>query len=406
MTRRCEDIVDPQISRAPCCDISAYPFTPAVLRQCVAEASADLYRTPTYLWTRGGQVAGGVKYLKDSIKPSAQQLTDNNTLSMPLPKLMALIVEYDSTYSYSLSYAEMNEFYNQVENWMQIQLKSAPSGMQGGWFVSNLEFYELQRTLHEGTLWAMGVSMILALIVLALVTLNLLVSLYAIMTIGGAILVSVAALVLLGWRLNVLESVAVSTAIGLATDFSLHYSVSYRASKSEKTIDRVKAALRQMGGPTLMAAATTGASGAFMLPSQVLAYIQIAIFLILVMGISWLYATLFLCPMLAIIGPSPGFAQLNYASLKKLLPCFGTNRKNNIEETDYRTKVDWRGRKGRGMLSESNLSTSSTVCQLHCTEVEILGSRLPISESLPPSPSSPLLYLDPSLIESSGSRRK
>lgn len=98
---------------------------------------------------------------------------------------------------------------------MQGQLANAPPGMKGGWFVSRLEFYELQRTLYEGTIWAMGVSMILALTVLGFVTLNILVSLYAIIAIGNAIVVTVAGLVLLGWRLNVLESVAVSTAIGL-----------------------------------------------------------------------------------------------------------------------------------------------------------------------------------------------
>lgn len=100
--------------------------------------------------------------------------------------------------------------------------------------------------------------------------------------------------------------------LGLTVDFSLHYAVSYKACISEKKTDRVKAALRQMGGPTLMAAITSGAAGALMLPSHVLAYIQIGIFLLLVMGISWIYATLFLCPMLVIIGPSSHFAQFKY----------------------------------------------------------------------------------------------
>ncbi|KAK0169992.1 hypothetical protein PV328_010611 [Microctonus aethiopoides] len=406
MARRCEDIIDPRISRSPCCESSTYPYKPEVLRRCVAEASADLYRTPTYLWTRGGVVAGGIKYSKNSVKPLAHQTHDNSTPPMSEPKIMALIVEYDSTYSYSLSFAEMNEFYSKVESWMQRQLITAPPGMRSGWFVSHLEFYELQRTLYEGTIWAMGVSMILAFVVLALVTLNLLVSLYAIITIGGAILVTVAGLVLLGWKLNVLESVAVSTAIGLAVDFSLHYSVSYRACKSKKNIDRVKAALGQMGGPTLMAAATSGASGALMLPSHVLAYIQIAIFLILIMGISWMYATFFLCPLLAVIGPSPNFAQFHYASLKKYLPCFRNKNNENTEENNQGNKANWRSRPGRGILSESNLSTSSTVCQLHSTEVELLSSRLPPLESLPQSSSSPLLYFDSNHSESGNNRRK
>lgn len=101
--------------------------------------------------------------------------------------------------------------------------------------------------------------------------------------------------------------------IGLAVDFSLHYAVSYRACISERKVDKVKTALQQMGGPTLMAAITSGAAGALMLPSHVLAYIQIGIFLLIVMGISWIYATLFLCSMLAVMGPSSHFAQFEYS---------------------------------------------------------------------------------------------
>uniref|UniRef100_A0A1A9UNQ7 Uncharacterized protein n=1 Tax=Glossina austeni TaxID=7395 RepID=A0A1A9UNQ7_GLOAU len=37
-------------------------------------------------------------------------------------------------------------------------------------------------------------------------------------------------LVLLDWELNILESVTMSTAIGLAVDFSLHYGIHYRSS--------------------------------------------------------------------------------------------------------------------------------------------------------------------------------
>lgn len=74
----------------------------------------------------------------------------------------------------------------------------------------------------------------------------------------------------------------------------------------------MKTALTEMGGPTLMASLTSGAAGAFMLPSCVLAYIQIGIFLLLVMCISWVYATFFLCPLLAVVGPSSHFAQFKY----------------------------------------------------------------------------------------------
>ncbi|XP_012280511.1 protein dispatched [Orussus abietinus] len=409
MERRCEDPIDAHIDRAPCCEKNPFPYAPNVLRQCAAEASAELHRTPPQYWTQGGTVTAGLKFLKlppETMSVSSTNHTTLETLPPPIPTIKGLVVEYDSTYAYTLSFSEMDNFYNQVETWMQEQLASAPPGMRGGWFVSRFEFYELQRTLYEGTMWAMVVSMILALTVLAFVTLNPLVSLYAIITIGAAIVVTIAALVLLGWKLNVLESVAVSTAIGLAVDFSLHYGVSYRACVSEGRIDRVKAALEQMGGPTLMAAVTSGAAGALMLPSRVLAYIQIGIFLLLVMGISWLYATLFLCPLLAVMGPSRHFAQFQYPRLGK---SFFRMKKDIVEGTTEVDKRNGRSRKrckGKGMLSESTLSTSSTVCQFHCGELEALAARPPPSPSLPPSPTSTLLYIDSAQMDPRNSKRR
>ncbi|XP_076175871.1 protein dispatched isoform X2 [Ptiloglossa arizonensis] len=390
MKRRCEDPIDSRINYMPCCEQSTFPYNASVLQQCAAEANGELYRTPSHLWAHNG-VFAGLKFLNEANLTQVQVSNETNSVIMPIPKIKVLIVEYNSIYNYSLSFSSMNQFFHQVETWMQDQLKNAPLGMQGGWFVSSLEFYELQRTLYEGTLWAMGVSLVLALIVLAFVTLNPLVSLYAIITIGAAIIVTVAGLILFGWKLNVLESVAVSTAIGLTIDFSLHYVVSYRACTSKEREDRVKMALTQMGGPTLMASLTSGAAGALMLPSCVLAYIQIGIFLLLVMGISWLYATFFLCPVLAVIGPSSHFAQFQYPRLNVLWNYLRKNKSRNVPETSTDNSRIRRKTRGRGMWSESTLSTSSTVCQFHCNEIETFA-RPPPSPSLPPSPSSALLY--------------
>ncbi|XP_076292397.1 protein dispatched isoform X2 [Lasioglossum baleicum] len=274
MKRRCEDPIDSLINYTPCCESSKFPYNSSVLEECVAQHSATLHSTPSQWWARPG-LSAGIKYFNDPALKQFQTSNETTLMALPTTKIKVLIVEYDSIYNYSLSYSNMNQFFHQVETWMQDQLKKAPLGMHGGWFVSRLEFYELQRTLYDGTLWAIGVSLILAFTVLIIVTFNPLISLYAIITIGAAIIVTVAGLILLGWKLNVLESVTVSTAIGLTVDFSLHYVVSYRACTAKKKEDRVKTALSQMGGPTLMAALTSGAAGALMLPSRVLAYIQI-----------------------------------------------------------------------------------------------------------------------------------
>ncbi|XP_033310868.1 protein dispatched [Bombus bifarius] len=389
MQRRCEDPIDSHINYTPCCKKSEFPYNASTLQRCAVEANAKLYSTPSYLWVRNG-VSAGLKFLNEPNLKQLQVSNETNSIIMPTPKIKALVVEYDSIYNYSLSFANMDQFFHQVETWMQNQLKKAPLGMRGGWFVSRLEFYELQRTLYEGTLWAMGVSLVLALIVLALVTFNPLISLYAIVTIGAAIVVTIAGLILLGWKLNVLESVAISTAIGLTVDFSLHYVVSYRACTSKEKEDKVKTALAQMAGPTLMASLTSGAAGVLMLPSCVLAYIQIGIFLFLVMSISWIYATFFLCSVLAVIGPSSQFAQFQHPRLNLLWKYLRKNKSGDVPESSTDNSGARRKIKGRGMWSESTLSTSSTVCQFHCNEIETF-TRPPPSPSLPPSPSSALL---------------
>ncbi|XP_014204932.1 protein dispatched [Copidosoma floridanum] len=332
MERPCEDPVDSNVNYLPCCRNSTFPYEPQILELCAAEAVAEIHRTPSHLWNFKASRSSptvGLKFRKQNTTGLNETLDGNDTLTTMItkavPEIKAVIVEYDSNFTFSLSYAEMNGFYEEVETWFQEQLSKAPAGMKNGWFVSYLEFYELQRALHQGTIWAIIVSVALTLFVLALVTLNLLVSLYAILAVGAAIIVTVATLILMGWKLNILESIAVSTAIGLAVDFSLHYGVSYRSSTGDNRIDRIKATLEQMAGPTIMAALTTGAAGAFMLPSQVLAYIQIGLFLIIIMVISWIYATFFLGSILAIAGPSSRFAQFHYSNFRRTV--FKSNRR-------------------------------------------------------------------------------
>lgn len=295
MERRCKDEFE-NIDRTPCCETSVFPYKSSVFSTCIIEAIGDLYDTIYFI-----PGVAGPKFSKDQV-----------------PTIKAVVVEYDSNYSFSLSYDYMHSFIDQVETWFREELKTAPEAMRGGWFVSSFEFYDLQRILSEGTIMAIGVSMSLALIVLFFATLNFITSVYAIINITCSIFVTMAILVLLGWKLNILESVAVSTAIGLTVDFSLHYTVNYKLAPPDSLNDRKEAtkySLTNMLKPVTMAALTTGMAGAFMLPSTILAYIQIGTFLMTVMGVSWIYATFHLGSLLAIGGPKGNFGQCTYSQL-------------------------------------------------------------------------------------------
>ena len=138
--------------RTPCCETSSFPYTEDVFNQCILLAVKDLYETPSEFFLPG---MAGPRFSKTT------------------HKIQALVVEYDSNISYSLSYAEMHQFYRQVEDWMQSQLANAPSSMKNGWFTSDLAFYDVQHSLSEGTVSAIALAMAIALLVLMCATGNL-----------------------------------------------------------------------------------------------------------------------------------------------------------------------------------------------------------------------------------------
>ncbi|XP_022123672.2 protein dispatched [Pieris rapae] len=281
MSRRCIDVID-KMNRSPCCESSSFPYTKDVFDYCIIKAMESLYQTPREIFIPG---VAGPKFLR-SANP---------------PVVVAFVVEFESVVPYSMSYTDMHNFYEQVENWTQYELISAPPGMKNGWFVSDLQFYDLQKTLASGTIMALMLSAALGFVVLLPSTFSFAVSICALAAMIFSTTVTIAILVLSGWKLNILESVSISTSAGLAVDFSLHYALSYTNTSGSKSA-RVKNALCTSSGPTAAAAFTTGLAGIFLLRSNLLPYSQIGMFLALIMSVSWIYATFFLCSLLQVFG--------------------------------------------------------------------------------------------------------
>lgn len=341
------------IDRTPCCESSKFPYPPHVFDECLPQIISILYESPRYVFIPG---IAGPKFersptMHTHLHASNHSIYTNGTeLKQNSPPIVkALVVEYESTQSYTMSFTEIENFTKTVEHWFESEMRSAPIGMQNAWFISELNFYDLQRTLSQGTLIAIAIAMTTSLIILLLVTLNLFISILAVLTVTLTILTTISCLVLLGWKLNVLESIAVSTAIGLAVDFTLHFGVNYRLSPLTDRVSAVRFSLSRMIGPTVMAAATTAAAGAFMIPSSVLAYTQIGSFLVIVMSISWLYGTFFFASLLCVMGPQHNYGQIRIWSCNRK---DNKNAKNHIEHGQRLS--------AQGTVSEQLLSASSS----------------------------------------------
>ncbi|XP_077005297.1 protein dispatched homolog 1 isoform X5 [Tamandua tetradactyla] len=280
----------------PCCSHWSFPYKQEIFELYIKRAIMELERS--------------TGYHLDSKTPGPR-FDINDTIR-------AVVLEFQSTYLFTLAYEKMHQFYKEVDSWISNELSSAPEGLSNGWFVSNLEFYDLQDSLSDGTLIAMGLSVAVAFSVMLLTTWNIIISLYAIISIAGTIFVTVGSLVLLGWELNVLESVTISVAVGLSVDFAVHYGVAYRLAPDPDREGKVIFSLSRMGSAIAMAALTTFVAGAMMMPSTVLAYTQLGTFMMLIMCISWAFATFFFQCMCLCLGPQGTCGQI---PLPKKLQC-------------------------------------------------------------------------------------
>ena len=231
--------------------------------------------------------------------------------------IKAYAIDLDTMQPFQTNYDVMEENYDTLDDFLKNAIKTAPEGLKGAWFAGWFDFYDLQRALSTGTYIAIGLSLGVALLVMIATSLNFLLSLYAIINIGFTISVTVGILVLLGWELNVLESVAISISVGLSIDFSIHYAVGYRLCKDPSPPARVQESLTRVGPAIAMAALTTFLAGAAIMGTRILAYIQLGTFLMLVMVVSWLFATFFFLPLCSVAGPKGNCAQITCPPCKQ-----------------------------------------------------------------------------------------
>ena len=219
-------------------------------------------------------------------------------------EIRAVIVSLYTNISHSASFEEVRELYRMSKQFFQPVLNRAPLSMSGGWLVSDFDFFALQQGLYDGSIASVCWSLLVGLVIFLVSTRNIVISCFATITIACIILVTTGSLVLLGWELNILESVTVSIAVGLSVDFTAHYAIAYL--QSDHCHDRkqqVEEAISHVCPAIALAALTTFIAGAAMLPSTVLIYHKVGVFLMVLMTASWLYSTYFFLPLLAVCGP-------------------------------------------------------------------------------------------------------
>lgn len=333
-----------------CCQKNTFPFPEQIFNHCIEKYIPIAMNDNDFFWDK---YTPGLKFIGNKVK--------------------ALVVQFSSNLTYTYDYKVMQNFYDHMNKWVHEQMELAPEEMKNGFFTSQLKFYSIQKSLAEGLPAAFGISILVASIVTFFTSLNVLITIYAMLTIGFIMMVTTACIVLLNWELNVLESVIITVSVGLSIDFTLHYGVAYRLARDSDRKNRTYSSLSRVGSVIFVASLTTFIAGLAMVPSTTLVYQKFGIFLMLVISISWVYSTVFFHSLLYVIGPQGGFGQFRWPSWH----CCSLAPSSHVDQTVY-------------TMSESTMSTSSSGYHGHpsidtttTTDHEYLSDR---SESRPGTP--------------------
>ena len=217
-----------------------------------------------------------------------------------------------TTFKYSVSYKKMHTAHTTLANFLEKHLESAPDGLRSGFLSGNgyFEFYDLQHSLATGTYHSVGLSLGVSVVVLLLTVRNALITIYAMVTIVMSIACTIATIVLLGWKLNIIVSLTITLAVGMSIDFTIHYGVVYQLSTDPTSAGRTHASFQRVGSAVAAAAWTSFSAGLAVLNCHLEPYRRLGVFLVLVMAYSWTYSTFFFQSLCHIIGPVGDICQL------------------------------------------------------------------------------------------------
>ena len=161
----------------------------------------------------------------------------------------------------------------------------------------------LQETYVRMALQGVAVGLSIAFVVLLIATMNLIVASLSILTIVFTLCCVVGWVVNLDWQLGSAESLSMMILTGFAVDYVVHLAHAYMESNKAAPVSRVHDALRALGISVFWGMLTSLISGYVLSTLQLQFFAKFGTFFLLTIVWAYLWAVLFLMPLLAFIGP-------------------------------------------------------------------------------------------------------
>ncbi len=293
----------------PCCQQLTAPFTPDIFNECF----------PKYIQiNKDKHVLGSVSFGNVTYKSNV------------------FYYKFESNQEYSTSFKIMNTFYNTLDSFMSNHLSRTLPGVRNGWFSANFAFYDMQRSIVFTAEMSLAITISSATVFMFITTWNLILVFYAMLTLCLDVFFTEGILVLLGWELEVFESIIISLAVGL--DFTIHYGISYILSAPTDRRLSTRISIHMVGNAMLMSMLTTFVTGAAMMLAKVYAFKQLGIFLMLIMVNTWGFSTFFFQSLCRIAGPT-GFCAVvpcgkSHYNVQNTRASTRHSRNNSVQHSD------------------------------------------------------------------------
>mmetsp|Transcript_19464 Transcript_19464/g.26917 ORF Transcript_19464/g.26917 Transcript_19464/m.26917 type:complete len:464 (-) Transcript_19464:102-1493(-) len=219
----------------------------------------------------------------------------------------------NSTFEDPLPFKNTDPIYDEWEKFVKTRNEASPEALNKAFQVSyTWNSADTQRALVAIVMSGMGITFALAFVVLIVATGNLVLALISIVTIAGIVLtvLGVGAKLIMGWSLDVTESISAVILIGLSVDYCVHLAHAYKESPSSKRGDRMRDALTTMGISVTAGAVTTFLAGAFLFGAVLPFFNKFGFIVVFTVISSYCWSMFFFTAACAAIGPEDEFGDV------------------------------------------------------------------------------------------------
>lgn len=247
----------------------------------------------------------------DQIGWSSEMDSNDQTVLWCSVSLRSAIVP--ATASASVLYT----FQQSWTNFMAVKDTLAPVGASNGFATSSDFVWVLNmKALVKQAGWGTFGAVLVAFAVLLLVTWNVIVSLYAILSVGMVVMLVVGFFAIAGWDLGIMEFVSLTIVVGISIGFTVHISMAYlmyaRHSmlKDKPRVAIVQYAMAELGSPLIGGAITTATSVIMLFFCKITLFSHFGKFLFVNTIASLATAFFLLVAILLVIGPRGDFGSI------------------------------------------------------------------------------------------------